>query len=83
MAFQVGAHLIMSALKIMIGQDSALELENPDLVEIFTMKNENREELSDLATMLFVDLSQEKKIIEKKQTIDKMTEIEKWVVYLA
>ncbi|MDR1194114.1 MAG: Rpn family recombination-promoting nuclease/putative transposase [Peptococcaceae bacterium] len=51
-----------------------------ELAERFTYRNERGQQLSDIATAIFVDLTQAKKIV-KKQVAD-MTAVEQWVVFL-
>jgi hypothetical protein len=51
-------------------------------VEIFTYKDQNNHPINGLTSMIFIDLSCANQIISEKKTVDKMTEVEKWVVFL-
>ena len=55
--------------------------ENRKLVDIYTFRNPEGQELCDAVTVIFIDLSQAKRIAKKP--VSEMTRIERWVVFIA
>jgi predicted transposase/invertase (TIGR01784 family) len=51
-----------------------------ELAERFTFRNERGHQLSDIATVIFIDLTQAKEILKKN--VADMTAVEQWVVFL-
>jgi predicted transposase/invertase (TIGR01784 family) len=72
---------LVRSYQIMICDYKVFSWEN-DIVEKFTFQNETGKQFDGLTAILFLDLTKANKIL-KTTTVDKMTPIEKWVVFLS
>ncbi|MDR0670964.1 MAG: Rpn family recombination-promoting nuclease/putative transposase [Oscillospiraceae bacterium] len=69
-----------NSYQIMICNYNVFNWEN-ELVERFTYRNERGNQLSDITTAIFIDLTQASKIILK--SVAEMSAVEQWAVFLA
>jgi hypothetical protein len=74
---------LVRSYQIMISKYNIFTWDDHEIVEYFMYINRRGQSLEGLTELVFVDLSMADKILKQGKPVEEMTEIEKWVIFLA